>query len=213
SLADFRSFSNCSALLAFFLRVVRRPPRSTLFPYTTLFRSGPVRIAGTVADAVREAPADSVLLVLATPAGRVRLHCQPALAALPGDRVVATARCSAAAVPGGAPSLHAAAGACRVTAGAPSLPRACTALRLLLEDRLPHLRPTERALPVSALVLGSGTRVPDELAAAHRDTGLSHLLAVSGAHAAMLAMLLGLQPFGGGRRRRVGRIHLAVAMT
>src|SRR5207302_11346953 len=28
--------------LVFFLRV-RRPPRSTLFPYTTLFRSGPIR--------------------------------------------------------------------------------------------------------------------------------------------------------------------------
>src|SRR5258707_5646201 len=28
------------ALLAFFFLMIRRPPRSTLFPYTTLFRSG-----------------------------------------------------------------------------------------------------------------------------------------------------------------------------
>src|SRR3712207_8999752 len=29
--------------LFFFFLMIRRPPRSTLFPYTTLFRSGPVR--------------------------------------------------------------------------------------------------------------------------------------------------------------------------
>src|SRR3712207_7601464 len=28
----------------FFFLMIRRPPRSTLFPYTTLFRSGPVRL-------------------------------------------------------------------------------------------------------------------------------------------------------------------------
>src|SRR2546428_13744411 len=28
------------AFLAFFFLMIRRPPRSTLFPYTTLFRSG-----------------------------------------------------------------------------------------------------------------------------------------------------------------------------
>jgi competence protein ComEC len=65
---------------------------------------------------------------------------------------------------------------------------------------------------VSALVLGSDARVPNELAAAHRATGLSHLLAVSGAHAAMLSMLLGLQPFAGGRRRRSSKLHLCLAM-
>src|SRR5690625_7515472 len=30
-------------LLAFFFLIIPRPPRSTLFPYTTLFRSGHVR--------------------------------------------------------------------------------------------------------------------------------------------------------------------------
>src|SRR5436190_16125029 len=30
-------------LLHFFFLMIRRPPRSTLFPYTTLFRSGPAR--------------------------------------------------------------------------------------------------------------------------------------------------------------------------
>src|SRR3712207_7851178 len=30
---------HCSGLLFFFFLMIRRPPRSTLFPYTTLFRS------------------------------------------------------------------------------------------------------------------------------------------------------------------------------
>src|SRR5690348_18002814 len=28
--------------------MIRRPPRSTLFPYTTLFRSGPVTVGSTI---------------------------------------------------------------------------------------------------------------------------------------------------------------------
>src|SRR5258708_31133430 len=32
----------------FFFLMIRRPPRSTLFPYTTLFRSGPSRLSVTV---------------------------------------------------------------------------------------------------------------------------------------------------------------------
>src|SRR6267154_5325594 len=35
----------------FFFLMIRRPPRSTLFPYTTLFRSPPVRHAGDAAGA------------------------------------------------------------------------------------------------------------------------------------------------------------------
>src|SRR5687767_15483244 len=31
--------SSCSLLSVFFFLMIRRPPRSTLFPYTTLFRS------------------------------------------------------------------------------------------------------------------------------------------------------------------------------
>src|SRR2546429_9970019 len=30
-----------SSIIFFFFLMIRRPPRSTLFPYTTLFRSGP----------------------------------------------------------------------------------------------------------------------------------------------------------------------------
>src|SRR2546430_7589950 len=35
---------------SFFFLMIRRPPRSTLFPYTTLFRSYPVRDTGVAVD-------------------------------------------------------------------------------------------------------------------------------------------------------------------
>src|SRR5437660_5807425 len=41
----FVSYSNVSLATSLFLLMIRRPPRSTLFPYTTLFRS-----AGVPAD-------------------------------------------------------------------------------------------------------------------------------------------------------------------
>src|SRR5438874_10342662 len=39
-----RRFCNLAFVLFFFFFMIRRPPRSTLFPYTTLFRSQAVRI-------------------------------------------------------------------------------------------------------------------------------------------------------------------------
>src|SRR5256885_7946222 len=35
----FFDYHDCPRLLLFFFLMIRRPPRSTLFPYTTLFRS------------------------------------------------------------------------------------------------------------------------------------------------------------------------------
>src|SRR2546425_2242357 len=41
-------------LFSFFFLMIRRPPRSTLFPYTTLFRSrSPWRVAGLASRPVR----------------------------------------------------------------------------------------------------------------------------------------------------------------
>src|SRR5579863_5867169 len=42
------SLSYSSQYLFFFFLMIRRPPRSTLFPYTTLFRSGVLRAEGKV---------------------------------------------------------------------------------------------------------------------------------------------------------------------
>src|SRR5215813_14583304 len=41
-------FDGSSCLLSFFFLMIRRPPRSTLFPYTTLFRSNRQVRSGSV---------------------------------------------------------------------------------------------------------------------------------------------------------------------
>src|SRR5690348_18110215 len=56
--------------------MIRRPPRSTLFPYTTLFRSGPdqgvqVRGRAQLADDSRQAPQEVFELLDRLVAGRV----------------------------------------------------------------------------------------------------------------------------------------------
>src|ERR1039458_10814410 len=44
----------CSVLCFFFFLMIRRPPRSTLFPYTTLFRSQRLSCEGILERIVRE---------------------------------------------------------------------------------------------------------------------------------------------------------------
>src|SRR2546430_7663091 len=63
--------------------MIRRPPRSTLFPYTTLFRSGQVADAQHAHHAVHEphglpgpVPPDQVLLALREPEERDELASQ-----------------------------------------------------------------------------------------------------------------------------------------
>src|SRR2546423_4974549 len=41
---------------SFFFLMIRRPPRSTLFPYTTLFRSDPLHLAGRLGDRLHVPP-------------------------------------------------------------------------------------------------------------------------------------------------------------
>src|SRR5256886_2853884 len=65
------------AVFFFFFLMIRRPPRSTLFPYTTLFRSGGYRVQGRDeptaerlkddARALEEAGAFAVVLELISP--------------------------------------------------------------------------------------------------------------------------------------------------
>src|SRR5438067_8240612 len=58
-------------ILYFFFLMIRRPPRSTLFPYTTLFRSGgPRRLQGL--DARSLVPAAHVALLLRRGRGLAR---------------------------------------------------------------------------------------------------------------------------------------------
>src|SRR2546427_4713239 len=46
--------------------MIRRPPRSTLFPYTTLFRSGTAQRGATLAPAMREWGAELAERLLAS---------------------------------------------------------------------------------------------------------------------------------------------------
>src|SRR3712207_8489646 len=48
--------------------MIRRPPRSTLFPYTTLFRSGSLQHPGAIRVAAASAPGEEV----------AQTPCQPA---------------------------------------------------------------------------------------------------------------------------------------
>src|SRR5437667_1905993 len=65
----------CTPVVLFFFLLIRRPPRSTLFPYTTLFRSEIVYVArASVRTLVRlEAHVGSRFPAHATSTGRVLL--------------------------------------------------------------------------------------------------------------------------------------------
>src|SRR5712664_4439501 len=52
----FFSFCLCFSSFFFFFLMIRRPPRSTLFPYTTLFRSWPPRRSRLPSSARRSTP-------------------------------------------------------------------------------------------------------------------------------------------------------------
>jgi competence protein ComEC len=160
---------------------------------------GPVAIAGEVARIVRTPVLGGCVVHLARTGEPLRLYCDDDLDALPGDRLAGLACAGAPAAPGVAPPLRAVVGTLAVTPGPASIRRAGAAARRALERQLLALLPGEAGALVGSLVLGRDTRPGDEAQAAHRATGLSHLLAVSGAHAAMLAFLLG---GGGGRGRR-----------
>src|SRR3712207_8525467 len=63
--------STVGTLMFFFFLMIRRPPRSTLFPYTTLFRSAPAPAGGGVVG--RGDGADPAGGALPRPGGARRL--------------------------------------------------------------------------------------------------------------------------------------------
>ena len=164
---------------------------------------GPVRVSGHVADVVR-APLSARTYV--TIDGGVRLGFDGDLEVVAGDTLEALAFAAEAPAPDRSPRLRAVPATARVTPGRWSFTRACALLRRALERRLLALVPGEHGAMLATLVLGRATRPSPQLTEAHRATGLSHLLAVSGAHAAMLAALLGMASRGrflGAHRARV----------
>lgn len=91
-----------------------------------------------------------------------------------------------------------------------------TQVRLACEAALSRHVGGEAGAVAAHLVLGRGPRLADDLVEAHRATGLAHLLAVSGAHASMLAVMLaaayaavrGRDPWQARRFRRVSTVLL-----
>src|SRR6266536_6498470 len=72
----------------FFFLMIRRPPRSTLFPYTTLFRSAPgARDEELLERAQPCLPAQELFEQLSRPGGLERVESQPAVVALRGPAV------------------------------------------------------------------------------------------------------------------------------
>src|SRR2546426_4146221 len=63
-----------SFTVSFFFLMIRRPPRSTLFPYTTLFRSRAVGAEGDGLDPVRVRPDDTAPHLLARDRKSTRLN-------------------------------------------------------------------------------------------------------------------------------------------
>lgn len=174
-------------------------------------RPGPVLASGTVLDVLRAPEHGLCWVVLGDGSRSLRLQFDRDVEVLPGDDLRTLARLTPPMAPDLPPQLHGIAATAQVHAGAWSLPRAAAAARRALERQLLQRIPDERGTMLAVLLLGRGTRSPGELANAHRATGLSHLLAVSGAHAAMLAMLLGL--VGRGRRLGAGRTRTVLVLA
>ncbi len=203
-----RAFAPCLASLPTLLAALPGPLPTALAP-----RPGPVVVEGRVASMHRGLELGTTTLEVCTAGGLQRLLIEGELAALPGDRIRAVARCSQSAILDEPNAVQAPVSACTIERGPPGLAAECARLARVLQREVAAIAgPTHESF-LTALTLGGGARAPVDVAAAHRATGLSHLLAVSGAHAAMLAWLLGLQPFTGGRKRPVGRTHLWLAMV
>lgn len=174
---------------------------------------GPAALAGTVAAVVRVPERGVVLVWFGTGRTRLRLSCDGDLEVLPGDGLRVLVHVAAPAAPDLPPTVHAIAGTAVVLPGPWSLRRLAASARRALERQLLQRLPGEPGAMLATLVLGRDTRPTGDVLQSHQATGLSHLLAVSGAHAAMLAFLLGLS--GGGRGRRLaasGRRTLVILL-
>lgn len=163
---------------------------------------GPVRLQGEVLEVVRTPLLGTMQLRLGEERCSLRVQCDRAFEVLPGDRVRLLARVGAPTTPDGVQTVQAQGGSAIVEPGSLGPARLAAMARRACERTLLQHLPGEAGTLVTTLVLGRGTRPPGHLVQAHQATGLSHLLAVSGAHAAMLAAMVGLS--GSKHRRRLG---------
>jgi competence protein ComEC len=164
---------------------------------------GPARFTGVVEPGIRQEQ-DRTVAQLEQGGHRFLLVLAPPAAVLPGDHVAGVGRVGPQAArrrDGRLPVVEADPSAIVVEPAGSSLPRVIDALRLRLQHEILRLWPEHGPL-LASLGLGRGPSLPEDLIAAHRATGLSHLLAVSGAHVAVLVALLGALGRPGSRRRR-----------
>jgi competence protein ComEC len=157
-------------------------------------RAGPVRIDARVCSGIDLDPVlDQQRFWVERDGQRALCIVSGACAVLPGDRLRGPARLDLRANAAGLPplaTLQARADGLAIRAGPPSFRRVSEACRLALERSLLASTSGTGGDLLCHLVLGRGPRLPDALTAAHRASGVSHLLAVSGAHASMLAAML-----------------------
>lgn len=159
---------------------------------------GTVRVEGRVVRA--DAYPDGTRTLLRRHGWTLELWVEGPCSLLPGDTIQCLARATVPGAPGMPHGLRAPADGIAVEPGATSLGRLAARARNALAASLRRLVGGEEGELLVTLVLGERAAIPPEVRDAHRATGLSHLLAVSGAHAAMIAWALGLMP--GGRRMR-----------
>jgi competence protein ComEC len=179
---------------------------------TTLVGPGLARLEGVVGEVQRDPANQRTVLWLGRPRVGMRVFVDGELEVLPGDRVRAMVRTAAAPIAEWPVRPTTSAANVEVEPGSWSVRRGIAALRRRWERLL--LQHGGAAGPLLAtLVLGDETRPERGIAEAHRGTGLSHLLAVSGAHAAILAELLGLSARKRGSRLRRPRWHLFVVLA
>lgn len=166
---------------------------------------GPLRLCGTVAGEVLPSRHDDgVRFTLVRNGRRLSVHADGDPDLRPGDRVTAVARAAAPALADGEVSVHVPRGGLSIEHQGLSLPALAASCRRALAAQLQARVAGDRGALLQSLVLGRGPATAPELQQAHRATGLSHLLAVSGSHASIVAMLLGLLPFSGRPRPRHG---------
>jgi competence protein ComEC len=177
-------------------------------------RPGPVRIDGVVLAGVRVDPLlgrTRVRIAAAGTASWMWCTVRGDREVLPGDRLRSIARALpslSASRSGEPPRVLVEADALRVDPGPPSCARFLDAGRLRLQRALLEAVPGEAGILLCHLVLGRGPALPDDLSAAHRATGLTHLLAVSGAHASVLGWMVGaLYAVLTGRRAVLSRVY------
>lgn len=183
---------------------------------------GLTEISGTVQPGIRPDLHGGARLVPMLSNGReYLLILEGTLSLLPGDHLAGPVYMLAPSSQAAAYArirLRAEAAALQHSAGGWSPIRLAEACRQALQDSLLRLIPGEEGRLLCHLVLGRGPPLPPDLVSAHRGTGLTHLLAVSGAHASMLAWMMGLlyrlcsgrRAWGSPRYRRTAGLLLMV---